>query len=233
MHHYKLSSSKIKIDLQQVIYSMGYSSENISVGLDDMLLQLYKNFKKIVKPECGFIIPSNNEIKNFGSGIICNNVKFNTGSKIASRLKNIDGCLLFVVTLGHKIDSWIQELVDADDIHSAYLVDMIATEFIEKLSEWIEVKIKNKVGDNLGYSYRYGPGYCDWDLREQKKLFNFFPKDFCGITLSDSSMMKPRKSLSGIIGYGKDFEPLKLPCDVCQDIFCHKNQNVMKKNNNN
>ncbi len=223
MYQYKLSSTEIEIELEQVILSMGYSVESIPNGLEAMLKTLYPQFLKVISPECGFILPANNKTKFVGSGIVLGDIEFNTGKKIASRLKDIERSVLFLVTIGNGIDSWIQKLVDEDDIHSAYLVDVIASEYIEKLSEWTEAKIKSIVGNGFGYSNRYGPGYCDWDLAEQDKLFSFLPKDFCGVTLSESSMMKPRKSLSGIIGYGEKLKPLELPCNVCTDFMCHRN----------
>lgn len=190
---------------------------------------LYIQFNKVLTPECGFVIPEQNSAKQFGKGITLNNITFNTGSKIASRLKNIEGCVLFVIPIGEQIDAWIKKLVDEGDIYSAYLIDLITSEYVEKKSEWIENKIIIQLGTGVGVSNRYGPGYCNWDLAEQAKLFRFFPNNFCGITLTKTSMMKPRKSLSGIVGFGKDLIPMRLPCDVCTDFNCHRNKNKNKK----
>lgn len=225
MYQYKLKSTEIEIELKQVILSMGYSVGSIPNGLEAMLKALYSQFIKVISPECGFIIPEPNKTEHVKSGIVLNNITFNTGSKIASRLKNIDGCALFVITIGEQIDSWIHSLVDEDDIYSAYLVDLIASEYVEKLSDWVKNKIKIQLDNSIEISNRYGPGYCDWALEEQAKLFSFFPDNFCGITLTESSMMQPRKSLSGIVGFGKNVIPMELPCDVCTDYNCHKNIN--------
>ncbi len=225
MFHFKLSPTEISINLSNVIATMGYGKENIPNGLEDILQELYAKFSEVILPECGFAIPEDNNAKQFGSGIILNETTFNTGSKIASRLKNIEGCVLFAITIGEQIDSWIHNLVDEDDIYSAYLVDLIASEYVEKLSDWIENKIKLQLGSSVGVSNRYGPGYCDWNLAEQAKLFSFFPNNFCGISLTESSMMQPRKSLSGIVGFGKNVIPMELPCDVCTDYSCHRNIN--------
>ena len=230
MFHFKLSSTEISINLSNVIVAMGYGKENIPNGLEEVLYYLYTKFNKVILPECGFIIPEPNSAKQFGSGIILNETTFNTGSKIASCMKNIEGCVLFVITIGEQIDSWIHSLVDEDDVYSAYLVDSIASEYVEKLSDWIENKIKVQLGSGIGVSNRYGPGYCDWALEEQVKLFSFFPNNFCGISLSESSMMQPRKSISGIVGFGKSVFPMELPCDVCTDYNCHRNKNEKKNN---
>ncbi|MCK7538940.1 MAG: hypothetical protein MZV63_52410 [Marinilabiliales bacterium] len=44
---------------------------------------------------------------------------------------------------------------------------------------------------------RFSPGYCGWDVAEQHKLFSFFKDNFCGITLTESALMNPVKSVSG------------------------------------
>jgi len=72
----------------------------------------------------------------------------------------------------------------------------------------------------LKVSNRYSPGYCTWDVSEQKKLFSFFPDRFAGITLSDSSLMNPIKSVSGIAGIGKDIKHLGYVCDNCTVVDC-------------
>ncbi len=221
--HYNPPASVISISLIKIIANMGYSKENIPSGLKEILDSLYLKFIEDTMPECGFIIQTPNSTKQFGNGIVFNDTVFQTGSKIASRLKNIEGIIIFVLTIGNRINDWIKELVEEDDICSAYLVDLIASEYVEKLSDWIEEKIKVELGNSIGISHRYGPGYCDWNLTEQGKLFNFFPNNFCGITLSEKSIMKPQKSLSGIIGFGKNVIPSELPCDICTDFKCHKN----------
>ncbi len=48
----------------------------------------------------------------------------------------------------------------------------------------------------LKTSCRASPGYGDWDVREQGKLFRIVPAERIGVTLSESSMMMPRKSVS-------------------------------------
>jgi hypothetical protein len=40
-------------------------------------------------------------------------------------------------------------------------------------------------------------------VAEQHKLFSLLPPGICGITLSDSALMHPIKSVSGITGIGK------------------------------
>ncbi len=67
---------------------------------------------------------------------------------------------------------------------------------------------------------RFSPGYCGWDVAEQHKLFTFFRDNFCGITLTESALMNPVKSVSGLIGIGRDVKYAAYQCHVCNDKNC-------------
>jgi cobalamin-dependent methionine synthase I len=47
---------------------------------------------------------------------------------------------------------------------------------------------------------RYSPGYGDWDISEQAKLFRLVPGDAIGVHLSETHQMTPEKSVSAMIG---------------------------------
>ena len=86
-----------------------------------------------------------------------------------------------------------------------------------KIQKELELDLRVK---NLQISDRYSPGYCEWSVAEQQKLFSLLPENFCGISLSDSSLMTPIKSVSGIIGIGKDLKQKGYQCNWCNDQNC-------------
>ena len=50
---------------------------------------------------------------------------------------------------------------------------------------------------------RYSPGYGDLSLESQKQVFALLnPPKYIGVTLNDSLLMSPSKSVTGIIGIG-------------------------------
>jgi len=66
----------------------------------------------------------------------------------------------------------------------------------------------------------FSPGYCNWSMAEQQKLFSLLPPGFCGIQLSPSSLMHPIKSVSGIIGIGTSCKQKGYQCEWCNDKDC-------------
>jgi hypothetical protein len=53
-------------------------------------------------------------------------------------------------------------------------------------------------------------------VSDQHDLFSLLPEDFCGIRLTESAMMVPVKSVSGIIGIGPGVERVDYQCKNCQ-----------------
>ncbi|MFN2335640.1 MAG: hypothetical protein ABR560_01615, partial [Bacteroidales bacterium] len=52
------------------------------------------------------------------------------------------------------------------------------------------------------------------------KLFSFFKDNFCAITLTDSALMNPVKSVSGLIGIGRDVRYTSYQCHICDNKNC-------------
>jgi hypothetical protein len=79
---------------------------------------------------------------------------------------------------------------------------------------------------------RFSPGYCGWNVKDQFTLFSFFPEKFCGIELTDSALMVPVKSVSGIIGLGENVQKKAYPCDVCTMQNCYRRGIVTENREN-
>ncbi len=107
------------------------------------------------------------------------------------------------------------------DLMKGYVVDVIGSEIVEKAMDKIQDILQDEMKQiGLGITDRYSPGYCDWHVSEQQKLFSLFPQNYCNIRLSETSLMDPIKSVSGIIGIGKKAEKKGYTCDFCQVKDC-------------
>ena len=73
---------------------------------------------------------------------------------------------------------------------------------------------------------RYSPGYCGWHISGQRRLFDYLDPGQIGITLRESFLMDPLKSVSGVLIAGPreihrftddyDF------CDQCDTRGCRQ-----------
>lgn len=73
---------------------------------------------------------------------------------------------------------------------------------------------------------RYSPGYCGWHISGQKALFAALRPEEIGISLRESFLMEPLKSISGVIvgGPGRihEFEPSYPFCAECKSRSCRE-----------
>ena len=96
-----------------------------------------------------------------------------------------------------------------------YIADSLGSIIAEKTADCMEVALAEYIREkNWKHTNRYSPGYCGWHVSEQQKLFPLFPVAApCGIRLTDSSLMVPIKSVSGVIGTGTNVRKLNTLAD--------------------
>jgi hypothetical protein len=102
-----------------------------------------------------------------------------------------------------------------------YIYDIIGSEIVEAAVDLMQTDMGKILNDSgLKITNRYSPGYCGWNVAEQHKLFQLIPENYCGITLTDSALMDPVKSISGFIGIGKDVKNNPYTCRMCNQDDC-------------
>ncbi|MDD5137031.1 MAG: vitamin B12 dependent-methionine synthase activation domain-containing protein, partial [Candidatus Omnitrophica bacterium] len=104
-----------------------------------------------------------------------------------------------------------------------YLLDRVGSFAVESMAKNIEETLRKKLArKNLSVSMRFSPGYCDWPIEEQFKLAKIIDFDKAGVSLTESCVMIPRKSITAIVGVGpKDlFKEVRSPCAACNMKVC-------------
>ena len=137
---------------------------------------------------------------------------------ICSYLDGMEEACLFVATAGSEFDSALKELNAEGDIVADFIADSLGT----VLAELAVDRMEHCFDDRQDHSMSYSPGYCNWNIREQQLLFPMFPASPCGITLSESSLMTPEKSVSGFLAFGEKLHRQPYHCDICKNKNCYK-----------
>jgi hypothetical protein len=137
--------------------------------------------------------------------------------------------VLFAVTLGEDISKKITSYFDEDEFATGSMLDSAASAGAELVAVYVESLFRKKLDENREYTgtmglMRFSPGYCGWDISGQKKLFEYLQPDKIGIELTNSYLMKPLKSISGVIVMGSkhifEFEDNFEFCAECNDHSC-------------
>ena len=228
-YEFKLGLEQIKIDPNKIISAMGYPSDSVPLRVSEMVDEQIYEAKHHIDLKCGFVFLPPGNIYGDGGHVYLKNQTFHTKRIVGVPLRKMQEAVLFVGTIGHMFDKWSRETFANGDPLAAYVIDMVGSEIAEGVAEWTEAKIVEIAKEkNKKCSNRYSPGYCGWHVSEQHKLFSFLPKNFCGISLTESALMKPHKSVSGIIGISEDMKYMEYPCDVCRVTHCYKNRGLKR-----
>jgi hypothetical protein len=116
------------------------------------------------------------------------------GSSVFEGLERIAYC---VCTIGSALEEEVTRLSAGGELLEAVVLDAAGSVAAEAAAEFMDQRIREEAaGLGLRTSCRASPGYGDWDVREQAKLFQIVPAERIGVRLSESSMMMPRKSVS-------------------------------------
>lgn len=174
-----------------------------------------------IKPAGGYVLFDSFQTNPALKSITVQGVEFFTNTIVTKHLEKSAAVALFACTAGSEISRWAATFNKMGQSIHAYIVDSIGSIAVEKAMDVVQARLKSELRlAGSGITNRYSPGYCNWDTAEQKKLFSLLPAGFCGITLTDSLLMKPIKSISGIIGIGKDVTYRKYTCNYCKDKHC-------------
>ena len=148
---------------------------------------------------------------------------FNLGHIIQRQLRGAEAYALFICTAGTAFEQYQQQLKDWGDMVRIFIADALGSVIAEKCADRMEALLQASI-DKLGWHHtnRFSPGYCGWHVSQQQRLFPLFGGHTCGVTLTDSSLMVPIKSVSGIIGLGKEVRRLDYTCGLCDFKQCYK-----------
>ena len=203
-----------KADLAHLIDGIRYRSSSRHINLPDM-------FEELITPRLYYRVIKKDSISN-GTVYLRGGLSLNS-SILAKVMKNCDDIVCFVATIGSDVEEEITRLSAENYLSYAYILDTMGSTAIESMVD----KFHKSTGELYraeggGVTLRFSPGYCDWHITEQKKLFRALDSNQMDIELTDSCLMQPRKSISGIFGVFNINPPASTynPCSECRKKNC-------------
>ncbi len=138
-----------------------------------------------------------------------------TGNSIKLHLKGCTKVVLLAATLGIEADKAIKRC-QISDLTEALATDSLASAAIEQVCNAAEEEIKDKVAP-LNMTWRFSPGYGDLPLDLQRSFLAVLnAQKRIGLTITDSLIMLPSKSVTAIIGLSEnEIEKRRQGCAVC------------------
>lgn len=198
-------------------YKDGIAPEPVLHSLEEIL----PTIEKLINVKAGFRILDSLKVNEKKDSVVIGDIQFDTGKIIANPLKNSTSVAVLVASAGNEIERISKKYLSGEDVLKGYIVDTIGSEIVESAADLLEIKLQEIVSEKgLKLTNRYSPGYCGWAVKEQHKLFSLLPVNFCGVSLTESALMIPIKSVSGIIGLGSNVKKYAYQCSICEMEHC-------------
>ena len=118
---------------------------------------------------------------------------------------NLEGCsqvALLAATIGPQVDALIRRHTATNPVYASIL-QATGAMFIEEVVDFVNDEIKKiAAAQGLKTKPRYSPGFGDVPLDVQKDFFRLLPCTRIGLTLMDTLIMAPEKSVTAFVGLG-------------------------------
>jgi len=216
----EIELDQIEINKDEVIRLLGYENNDRDEMVNRTLNKLVDAAYHLISPKACFVVLERQNYDVKGE-LKINQTIFNIGNIINSQIMNSENIALFICTAGNGIEKCAKELMKNNEMLDSYIMDLIGSEVAETIADSVHLAIKEEAERyGLKITNRFSPGYCNWNVIEQFKLFSFFIENNCNIKLTQSALMDPIKSVSGMVGIGKEVAFKKYKCSACDDEKC-------------
>lgn len=231
LKEYIFSIEDLKLDPDIIGGYMGYTAGAVPEPIPQMIEEVVAEAAEYAEVKGGYVLKDDIEHNKKDKTIRIGNELFYLGRFISSRMRKAEMVAISVCTAGAGFSDWSKRLMAEGDMMKGYIVDVAGSEIVDRAMEHLQQIVFSEFeGQGMKITDPYNPGYCDWPVNEQQKLFSFFPDNYCGVSLSESSLMHPVKSLSGLTGIGPEAKRSGYMCYNCPDMTCiYRNKRLKVK----
>jgi len=211
----------INVNTLHIVKSLGVPPNETDQYLLDIISEQVYYCTSICHPTGYYAVFQNPVFSGVTEELILNGQSFHLKKMVYSALKKSSHMVLFAVTAGPEIEKHSHRLMSERHSLEGLVADLVGSEIAESIANYIHQTIIKKMAlEGLNTTNRYSPGYCGWNVSDQQQLFMLLGEENSGIHLTDSSLMIPIKSVSGIIGAGKEVQYQDYACSRCDADFC-------------
>lgn len=215
----------LTLDKQEVLRRLGLGNRsNIRPRITSLILEMLEAAEKdLLKPAIAYEYYPVSEIKKdcliLGGGVVFH------GPFLAKNLASAAGVALAVCTIGPILEEKVSGYFTEKDPLRATLLDGIGSAAVDTLSQKT-CRILRQEADYRGFkaSSPFSPGMHGFPLAEQSDLCRSVRAEQIGVSLTTAAMMVPRKSVSMLMGLGKNM-PIWTQahaCGICElKRTCH------------
>jgi hypothetical protein len=195
---------KISIDppREKIFQRLGYKKRTTEISTNqqketDFFIKEASSFISLKGAMLRLAILHNNGEKI----ILSNNLTFQS-RKLAAFLHDCRETVLMGSSAGNSIMEAIQEKSRRDDLAAAVVYDATASEMADAALDWMMNyfnQLLRREGKTL-LPRRFSAGYADFDLRNQKAIYELLQMNKIGVEITSEFILLPEKSVTAISG---------------------------------
>jgi hypothetical protein len=175
--------------------------------IESLVRELLEKAKPVARPKALYTV-AYVENKN-GDTLTINGMKF-ASHVLRVNLNKVERVFPYIVTCGKEMD---EMPIPANDLMESYCFDAIKEVAVQQARSYMQEYLVKTYA--LGQISQMAPGSGsaeDWPITQQKQLFSLFGdvEKLIGVKLTDSCLMIPIKSVSGILF------PTEIKFESCQ-----------------
>jgi len=219
---------KLNIDREEVLRYQGYNKKRVKSPNQNILRITKEEINRgysLLKLQGIYSLIKIISFASKGKINLEDELVFRFSESIIDQLKGASYLLVGVVTIGDYLEKKVSELFSKGEYPRALALDAVGTVAVEDFSLRVRKLARQEVKkQNFKTSRHFSPGYGDWEVSQQEIIFKSIPSDNIGVRLTKGCMMLPQKSLSWVIGAGKEmiiFTEGNNHCENCQFKYCN------------
>lgn len=213
--------SLLDVKEENILKSLGVPADKAEDHLIGMIRELMSHCKEICMPQTACSVFNDPQIIKTSGKMILYGESFSLHKMVSAALQESTAIAVFIATCGREVEAYSKQLLQQGNILEGFIVDLIGSEIAEGMADYTHNRIMHEMAlSGMHTTNRYSPGYCNWPVNDQKQLFRIMGDNTCGVSLSESSLMQPIKSVSGIIGIGPGVINRGYACAYCEADQC-------------
>lgn len=216
-----------KVNIREVYRYLGYGAKQPDSVVEKMVCEVLDELTREIKPKHIYKMyscsASATEVILRAENDVTAPLVFES-KNLSANLMQCDKVALMAATLGLEADKLMQKY-EVLNMAKASIAQACGAACIEAYCDIIQDRIRSALSANGTIRYlrpRFSPGYGDLPLQNQKAIFDALEcTKRIGLTLTDSLLMYPTKSVTAFIGFTANPQSCHIEkCKNCDNIGC-------------
>ena len=209
----KLSGTKLVFREESILRYLGYGERSASLILQKRVEPLVDVARKLIQPKAVWEIYAYDELEE-------REVK-----SLPEPIRRAEFFAFALCTVGDRIEGGIEALNAEGKMVEGLILDALGSAAVSELAEMVASEIRQWARERrygVSRAFEPGAGAGDWPLANQRLVFGRLPAEELGVTLTEDLLMRPRKSLTFVVGIGESVMRASQPfsCAGCPRADC-------------